>query len=210
MKRLTEKEFNSQKASIKNTKDCDWYKEKGIAFMGQIKPFIPDAEYVYYINEEYNALERICIEFQREGITFIFRQSIGDKKYSIDIETNHLTQIERRDIIDIRKKYEKPCYIGKITQKKVDAWITYQTLVYKELLALNQAAEDKLAKFLKSIEGEKIHWTKFGKEGEIVKNGISFKFEITPGYISTKLSLHYNVSSSYDNFVKLSNNKYEL
>lgn len=102
-----------------------------------------------------------------------------------------------------------------LTTKKIQAWVDYFELKFKFLSELNEKRANIVADFLKSIEGQNVQWygkNQYGENnrGEIVKNGLLFKFEISTGYVSKRIEIHYKAGNDLDTFLKLADNKYQI
>lgn len=91
--------------------------------------------------------------------------------------------------------------------------------VDNERLELIKLADDARAKhlaFLDSLKGFEVSYSYEDyktKEkitgGEIIKNGLQFHFELgNDGYISKKITVHYSVNSTLEEFNALSSNKW--
>lgn len=208
MKRLTEVEYNeSVKAGI-----SDEQKKQNSHFLANIRQYIPEAENIYYVDGD-NSLWMMRVEFQRDGITYQINPVTKEKKYLIEAKTGHFKQVDNDDKKRVKDHYSRPNYIGVFTAKKVENWIEYATLVYRDLEKLEEAAQKTEEDFLKSLEGEKIEWThsanRLERNGVIRRNGIKLEISIYPGSIYQKISLDYTVTHNYETFKKLSDNQFK-
>lgn len=208
MKRLTEKEYYN---SIK-TRFSDEQKKQFDVFLSNIRQFIPEAENIYYVGDDDN-LWVMRVEFQRDGIIYQINPVTREKKYQIEAKTDHFKQIDKHDKTRIKEHYSRPNNIGVFTAKKVENWIEYATLVYRDLEKLEEAAQKVENDFLQSLEGENIQWINkrndTERNGVIRRNGIKFEFTIYPGSIYQKISFDYTVTHNYETFKKLSDNQFK-
>lgn len=108
-----------------------------------------------------------------------------------------------------QSKIEEPKNIGKLSTKKINDWKAYLTEVYNALAITNESNSNEIDLFLKSIEGQDVQW--YGeskKRGEILKNGIVFRFDIDATSVSTEIKLDFAIPRTLESFLKLSDNKY--
>lgn len=208
MKRLTETEYyNSIKARF-----SDEQKKQFDVFLANIRQYIPEAENIYYVDDN-NSLWIMRVEFQRDGITYQIVPVTREKKYQIEAKTDHFRQIDRYEKTRIKEHYSCPNNIGVFTAKKVENWINYATLVYRDLEKLEEAAQKVENDFLQSLDGEDIQWNNkrnsTERNGVIRRNGIKFEFTIYPGSIFQKISLDYTVTHNFEIFKKLSDNQFK-
>ena len=129
-------------------------------------------------------------------------------KYSI--YAYNLRDFKNIDSYDLKKaqtQFTEPNQIGVLTTKKINAWIEYFESVYNHLKSLDEKQGNEVEIFLKSIEGLPINWNYKKTGGEIIKNGIRFKFSIDNGSVSQRIELEY-ISNNLETFLKLSDNKF--
>ena len=96
-----------------------------------------------------------------------------------------------------------------MTTKKIQSWVEYYTNLYNALRIENDKNYDRIQQFLTSIEGLNVVWTNNKKSGLVVRNGIEYSFQIGELYVSERIKLHYGVGSTLENFLALSENKYQ-
>jgi hypothetical protein len=132
------------------------------------------------------------------------------KKYVIYPEelTNRFKNIDHYTLRRIKENIKEPQQIGVVNLKKLVNWFEYHLAVIDEAQKIDGANGSEEAKFLKSIEGLPVEWSSNKKSGEILQNGILFKFSIGPTYISKKIEINYKVSNELESFLKLSKNQY--
>ena len=92
--------------------------------------------------------------------------------------------------------------------KKITEWFDYYLIVYQDLQKIDLDNSSKKDAFLKSIEGLPVKWYGNGQSGEIIKNGIKFSFTIDVTSVNQKLELYYQVPTSVESFIQLSQNNY--
>jgi hypothetical protein len=132
------------------------------------------------------------------------------KKYIIypkDLRTT-FKNIDNYTLRSIEENIKEPQQIGVINFKKLVSWFEYHLAVIDEAAKIDAENRNKEEIFLKSIEGLPVEWSSNKKSGEILQNGILFKFSIGPTYISKKVEINYNVSNELESFLKLSKNQY--
>ena len=141
---------------------------------------------------------------------FVIKYWDQKKKYIIypDELTNKFKNIDRYTIQGIEKNIKEPQQIGVMNLKKLVSWFEYHLAISQEAAKIDAENRNKEEVFLKSIEGLPVEWSSNKKSGEILQNGILFKFSITPTYISKKIEINYKVSNELESFLKLSKNQY--
>lgn len=132
-----------------------------------------------------------------------------DKKYSISCNSIHnLKNITQYVVSDEKNKLVAPRYIGVLTNKKINDWISYYEQLYKNLEALDKENNNEEKKFLSSLKGLDVKFYNNGKSGEVIKNGIKFSFKIEPTFISQKIEVYYECESNLETFLQLADNNY--
>jgi hypothetical protein len=141
---------------------------------------------------------------------FVIKYWDHKKKYIIypDELTNKFKNIDRYTIQRIMENIKEPQQIGVVNLKKLVSWFEYHLAISEEAAKIDAENRNKEEIFLKSIEGLPVEWSSNKKSGEILQNGILFKFSITPTYISKKIEINYKVSNELGSFLKLADNKY--
>ena len=144
-----------------------------------------------------------------EHPTLDFRISRNQKKYSIYCESiRHLKNIEYYHIKACEETLTAPQQIGVLTAKKINAWIKYYEDLYVLVAAKSKEHGAVRAAFMQSIDGLAVNWNHDKDGGSLVDHGIELKFRFYPAYVRLELGIQYSVSSTVDNFIKLSQNKY--
>jgi len=151
---------------------------------------------------------------KNDVIDVIIRYDSYRKRYSFygDWDTSDLKNLSHYQISDIRKKFKEPRGVGKLSKKKITDWIKYEEDVYLACVKKNNELDNGVNSFLDSLKGENVNWFNQNPErsqwsGEIVKNGVVFKFSIDNGCVSQKIEVHYKTPSTLEAFKLLSDNK---
>lgn len=124
------------------------------------------------------------------------------------------------DFSHLLKHVDVPNNIGVFTESKILAWIKY----WKTCISIVETKSAELVKdvekFLKRLNDKKLLGNFKSKSDprtgaitgfiELVQNGIEYEAQVLEsGFISEKIKLHHSVSSNLDNFLTLSNNKFD-
>lgn len=161
----------------------------------------------YYDNKEH--FEHSIVQLKNDLCTISINKNWDGKKYHIgtnDYVANNLNSYQRNDII---KSFETPNNIGVLSTKKVQQWIDYINQYVTEIRNKDKENSDKIALFLESIKDEPVKWYAENKRGAIIKNGLSYEFNIDAGNIDEKISLEYFGGQNLELFKQLSDNKYK-
>lgn len=212
-KELTLKEFRSLNLNLNN------YNEK------EIKLQIEEAETVNKFHPAYPVFSVEQLE-DKTGFSYKYSHiklvtpldcrisySSYHKKWNIGCwsygyHTGDFQNINSNTITQAEQKFKRPQNIGVLTTKKINEWINFFTAVYKELAVIDQKNKEVKETFLKSLDGLTVNWSKDNTSGRIVKNGLEYRFEIEPTYISERILLNITGKSDLNTFIKLSDNKY--
>jgi hypothetical protein len=198
-----------------NTNDLNEYQKRDLTALikrsEEINFFYPCQVYLDF--EEYDGKEY----FHHAGIKTTYKETQfyikywdHQKKYNIYPEelTHRFKNIDSYTLRRIKENIKQPQQIGVVNLKKLVNWFEYYLAIIDEAAKINAANGSEEAKFLKSIEGLPVNWDRNGKSGEILQNGILFKFTIGATYISKKIEINYKVSNELESFLKLADNKY--
>lgn len=207
MKLIHIKDLNKFEILNKNENEI----EEKIALAKEVSSFLPAIPIIHISDEDGKLYYEYCqVVIQHPKLIFVISYDEYRKKYSITCENIlKLKNVSHGTIRTEKGKFLEPVEMGKLSLKKIQAWIEYYKTVYENLSKINEENKNKIAQFLKSIEGMPVKW--YGhksKQGSIVKNGIEFIFEIMLEYVSTKIKIHYTENKDIDTFLKLSDNKY--
>jgi len=204
-----ESDGNAIKTSDYNKKEID--KAKKLA--KEVSEFYPCEVYIEYSNEGGNKyFEYVFVQLSHPTLKIEIRKDSFhniDKFFIICESINELKNISYYDMERIKENIEAPKNIGVLTSKKITDWINYHEKIYYQAKIINDNNLSKKEEFLKSIEGLDVTWIEKDKNGYIVKNGIEFTFIISDSNISTDIKINYKVTSSLENFLKLSDNQYK-
>lgn len=170
--------------------------------------------------------QRLWIE-QGDDSRADFRLILQDKEYNFRVNRDYHGNVNMHiypykyysiDSYD-RAKIAKEVYTSKnmkvITLKKLSEKIAEEVAYHEKMQALENDSKNAVQKFLDelSASGEEVVYHKNYEKtritgGYITKNGLQYSFEISDsGYISQKISLHYDVKTTLETFKKLSDNK---
>lgn len=126
---------------------------------------------------------------------------------------SHVSSSERGDLY---RKYNSN-NMKVLSARKLQQKIDLENAYHNEMQEKENKAVEKQREFLESIKNLPFNYSREDyndpkseiKSGFCVQNGIEFSFELSQdGYISKKISIHYNVDNSIESFLKLSDNKY--
>lgn len=205
---ITQEEFNKlglnieNEYTLRNIKEQQQHAEE----INKLKPCKLFFKIEEHDGQKYFQYNRILIE--ENGLTFVIKFDEYRKKYFIFCDNiNDLTNLNHYTETQIRKEFTKPNEIGKLSVKKLNDWIKYETDVHNKLKEINDKNDDKKAQFLKSLEGHPVKWYNDGNSGEIIKNGLKFSFTIEKEYISKRIEIYYETSNDLETFLKLTDNK---
>lgn len=197
-----------KEAKKKNLTMRDDEVNKAIALAEQVSAFYP-AEAVINVSNYENKLnyERTDVKLKHDFLELYI--SFGyTKKYVISCyNLDKFRNVERNRAYET--PIEKPNQIGVLNEKKILAWVNYYEEIYQRLEKKDKENGSKKEAFLESIKGMPVRWFGEGERGEIVKNGIVYKFHIQHEYVSETIEIHYKVSSTLAAFKLLSDNKYK-
>lgn len=208
MKELTLKEFNKLNISLTDYQKKEIENQKKLC--EEINKFHPASLlFSVYENDGKLYFEWSVVQLGHDFLDLTIRYDGYRKKYDINANLHCFNNLGNNDKNNALNAFERPNKIGVPTTKKINDWISYYEKVYKALEEENKGNTEKINSFLKGLEGLPVKWSKGGKSGILVKNGIEFSFKIEDGGISQNMSLHYIVSANIETFKKLSDNKFK-
>jgi len=198
-----------------NTNDLNEYQKRDLTALikrcEEINFFYPCQVYLNFdVEGEKEYYHHAEIKTIYKETEFYIKYWEHKKKYIIypkDLRTT-FKNIDNYTLRSIEENIKQPQQIGVINLKKLVSWFEYHLAVIDEAAKIDAANGSEEAKFLKSIEGLPVQWDRNGKSGEILQNGILFKFSIGPTYITKKIEINYKVSNELESFLKLSKNQY--
>lgn len=178
-------------------------------FLTEVIPFIPDAvlQYrIYHDETEYtNSLESIRICFIRNGILFsISKQTYPKTSYRIsccgDDDLRHIDNYSRTKAHD---GLTAPQRIGKLSKRKVEEWVEYQTLFYRNLVRIDEANGRQIRELISRLERiSDVLWSRDRQSGTIERHGLSYSFQVTRTEVSENIRLSC-VGHSLDDFLDM-------
>lgn len=115
-----------------------------------------------------------------------------------------------RELNKIQEEHTKPQNIGKLTEKKLFSWAKYYNEVYLQAIERIKTIKSNAQTFRDEINnsGLSVNWSN-EHEGEIIKNGLIFKFTIVNGNPQSRIEFHYKVNNDFQTFLQLSDNQYK-
>lgn len=165
----------------------------------------------HYFDEDYYQYSKVIVPFPHYQIEV--KKNYKDK-YEIScptlyklIDNNNFSfyQLSR-----IEEQFKKPNNIGKLTEKKLHDWETYYRHVYYKAVDKLEEIKTRVQSFKNEIidTGLYVNWSN-ETSGEIIKNGIKFKFNLIEGHPILNIEIHYKVPNTLQSFLKLSDNNYQ-
>jgi len=159
-------------------------------------------------------LEHTKFVLDNDVIGVVIRYDEYRKKYSFygNWDQRILKNLSSYQVSEIKKQFTEPRGVGKLNKKKIADWIKYEQDVYLACKKKNEELDDKVGNFLKTLAGQNVKWITQNEQtgeykGEIVKNGIEYKFNIENGCISQKMEIYFQVPNNLESFLLLSDNK---
>lgn len=178
-------------------------------FLTEVLPFIPDAVLQYRIyhdeTEHTNSLESIRICFVRDAILFsISKQTYPKTSYRIsccgDDDLQHIDNYSRTKAHD---GLTAPQRIGKLSKRKVEEWVEYQTLYYRNLVHIDTENDQLIRQHIARLECiPDVLWSRNRQSGTIERNGISYSFQVERTGVSENIRLS-RFGHSLDDFLEM-------
>ena len=105
-------------------------------------------------------------------------------------------------------KQTAPNRIGVFTKKKIDDWVEYLTQGFRNLERIDAENERKMTGYRNRLEAlSDVVWVHDKSHGQIIRNGLTYTFDIRQTDYSEKISLDYRCRT-LDDFLALSDNKF--
>lgn len=177
--------------------------------MEEVLPFIPDATlwfHVYHDETDHtNCLDCVRVCFVRNAILFsISKDTYPKTTYRISCcsrdELQHTSDYSRRIA------YEgliEPQRIGKLSKRKVEEWVEYQTQYYRNLERINEENARTIRAHIARLEQiPDVLWGKDRQSGTIDRHGIRYTFHIERKTISESIYLSRS-GNSLDAFLEM-------
>lgn len=162
----------------------------------EVLPFIPDAvlQYRIYHNEteHTNSLESVRVCFVRNAILFsVSKQTYPKITYRILCCNDD--DLQYTDNYSRTKAYEglvEPQRIGKLSKRKVEEWVEYQTQYYRNLERINEENARKIRAHIARLEQiPDVLWGKDRQSGTIERYGLSYSFQVERTGVSENIRL---------------------
>lgn len=116
---------------------------------------------------------------------------------------------------DWDEKNPEPNKIGVVSDRKMNDWAEYLNRRYNTAVEIRDNKDNIIAEFWKSINAlNPAQYDRFVVsqdlgEGEIVKNGLRFRFKIEQGgYINQKIDVYYMSGNTLDTFAQMIRGEY--
>ncbi|WP_347282321.1 hypothetical protein [uncultured Alistipes sp.] len=175
----------------------------------EVLQFIPDAvlQYRIYHNEteHTNSLESVRVCFVRNAILFsVSKQTYPKTTYRIfccnDDDLQHTDNYSRT------KAHEglvEPQRIGKLSKRKVEEWVEYQTQYYRNLERINEENARTIRAHIARLEQiPDVLWGKDRQSGTIERYGLSYSFQVERTGVSENIRLS-RFGHSLDAFLEM-------
>ncbi len=175
----------------------------------EVLPFIPDAvlQYRIYHNEteHTNSLESVRVCFVRNAILFsVSKQTYPKITYRILCCNDD--DLQYTDNYSRTKAYEglvEPQRIGKLSKRKVEEWVEYQTQYYRNLERINEENARKIRAHIARLEQiPDVLWGKDRQSGTIERYGLSYSFQVERTGVSENIRLSRS-GHSLDAFLEM-------
>lgn len=177
--------------------------------LGEVLPFIPDAvlQYCIYHDEasHTNSLESVRICFERnDTLLSIFKQTYPKTVYCIsccgDECLQHIDNYSRTKAHD---GLIAPQRIGKLSKRKVEEWVEYQTLYYRNLVRIGAENGRRIRAHIARLERiPDVHWSNDRQSGTIERHGLCYSFRITNTDVAENIRLS-RFGHSLDEFLEM-------
>lgn len=164
--------------------------------MEEVLPFIPDATlwfHVYHDETDHtNCLDCVRVCFVRNAILFsISKDTYPKTTYRISCcsrdELQHTSDYSRRIA------YEgliEPQRIGKLSKRKVEEWVEYQTQYYRNLVRIDEENSRRIRGLIARLEQiPDVRWAKGRQSGTIEHHGLSYSFQVERTGVSENIRL---------------------
>jgi len=206
----------SIKVSLEKALSFEYYNEYHLKRLLELKKFVSVVKMFHPCTCECTVDEgeddKYSFEYGNVYLTndickIIINQYNNKSNYNISLD-ERFDNLTNYDIQNIKENFTEQKKIGVLSTKKINDWVEYKQKVYLACKEKNEEKTNVVSSFLKSIEKENVNWYYNKTQGEIIKNGIVFKFKIETGYVSTKIEIDYHVNDTLENFKKLADNKY--
>ncbi len=177
--------------------------------MEEVLPFIPDATLWFHIyhdeSDHTNCLDCVRVCFVRNAILFsISKQTYPKITYRIlccnddDLQytDNYSRTIAHEGLVE-------PQRIGKLSKRKVEEWVEYQTQYYWNLERINEENARTIRAHIARLEQiPDVLWGKDQQSGTIERCGLSYSFQVERTGVSENIRLSRS-GHSLDAFLEM-------
>ena len=183
------------------------------AVLEAVQAFVPEATLFYHVTHATDSLknyfEEACTGFRRNGILFLVRKYTYPKTYyELRCDWSFLRYADNYSYDKAFDKQSEPNRIGVFTKKKIDDWVEYLTQGFRNLERIDAENERKIIGYRNRLEAlSDVVWVHDKSHGQIIRNGLTYTFDIRQTDYSEKISLDYR-SRTLDDFLALSDNKF--
>ncbi|WP_305238546.1 hypothetical protein [uncultured Alistipes sp.] len=177
--------------------------------MEEVLPFIPDATLWFHIyhneTEHTNSLESVRVCFVRNAILFsVSKQTYPKTTYRIfccnDDDLQHTDNYSRTKAHEV---LVEPQRIGKLSKRKVEEWVEYQTQYYRNLERINEENARTIRAHIARLEQiPDVLWGKDRQSGTIERYGLSYSFQVERTGVSENIRLSRS-GHSLDAFLEM-------
>ena len=177
-----------------------------------IRRFVPEAGLFYRIyhdeSEHTNHVESVYPGFRRNGILFfVSGRNYPKVHYDIACDCSMFRYADRYSENLAQDGLNRPNLIGVFTKRKIDDWVEYLTLGYRNMERINAENERKITGYRNRLEAlPDVVWNNDKNCGHITRHGLTYTFDIRQTDYSEKISLDYRCRT-LDDFLALSDNK---
>ena len=182
------------------------------AVLEAVQAFVPEATLFYHVTHATDSLknyfEEACTGFRRNGILFLVRKYTYPKTYyELRCDWSFLRYADNYSYDKAFDKQSEPNRIGVFTKRKIDDWVEYLTQGFRNLERIDAENERKMTGYRNRLEAlSDVVWVHDKSHGQIIRNGLTYTFDIRQTNYSEKISLDYRCRT-LDDFLALSDNK---
>ena len=182
------------------------------AVLETVQEFVPEAALFYRVTHAADSLKNYFEEafagFRRNGILFLIRKHTYPKPYyDLFCDWSFLRYADNYSYGKAFDKQSEPNRIGVFTKRKIDDWVEYLTQGFRNLERIDAENERKITGYRNRLEAlPDVVWVHDKSHGQIIRNGLTYTFDIRQTDYSEKISLDYRCRT-LDDFLALSDNK---
>ena len=183
------------------------------AVLEAVQAFVPEATLFYHVTHATDSLknyfEEACTGFRRNGILFLVRKYTYPKTYyELRCDWSFLRYADNYSYGKAFDKQSAPSRIGVFTKRKIDDWVEYLTQGFRTLEKIDAENERIITGYRNRLEAlSDVVWVHDKSHGQIIRNGLTYTFDIRQTDYSEKISLDYRCRT-LDDFLALSDNKF--